>query len=211
MGDKEVSVQDFGDDVSKWLSRATGIDNPRLVGIGKHIDGFRRDVEVNPDQGDPLPTTESPIPVSLADEAPFLLTTQESFVALNKRLGSGGKDVVDMRRFRPNIVIEGLQPWEEDSLKRLKIGEVEFHVWQRCGRCTMTTIDRDTLARSGEPLRTLGSFRERENGQRNFGMHMIPVCKNEDDERKISVGDKVEILEYDDERRAEWMRLFGNQ
>lgn len=115
-----------------------------------------------------------------------------------------------MRRFRPNIVIGGLEPWEEDSLKRIKIGPIEFLVWQRCGRCTMTTIDRDTLKRCGKPLNTLSSFRERENGQRNFGVHMIPVLENVESEGMvISVGDKVEILEYNEERRSEWMRLFG--
>ena len=95
-------------------------------------------------------------------------------------------------------------------MKRIKIGPIEFLVWQRCGQCTMTTIDRDTLKRSGEPLNTLSSFLERENGQRIFGVHMIPVLENVESEGMvISVGDKVEILEYDEERRSEWMRLFG--
>ena len=75
----------------------------------------------------------------------------------------------------------------------------------------MTTIDRDTLKRRGEPLSTLSSFRKRKDGQRNFGMHLVPVLDNEGrcEESKISVGDEVEILEYDEERRAEWMRLFS--
>ena len=80
-----------------------------------------------------------------------------------------------MRRFRPNIVVAGLKPWEEDTLRRLRIGGVEFHVWQRCGRCVMTTIDRDTLTRGKEPLATLSTFRERAHGQRNFGMHLVPT------------------------------------
>ena len=78
----------------------------------------------------------------------------------------------------------------------------------------MTTIDRDTLQRSAEPLTTLGSFRERKNGQRNFGMHLIPAgldgIEGKVDVGIISVGDTVEILEYDEERRAEWVRLFGS-
>ena len=80
-----------------------------------------------------------------------------------------------MQRFRPNIVVQGTLPWEEDTWKRIRIGGMEFHVWQRCGRCAMTTIDRTTLERGPEPLATLSTFREREKGQRNFGMHMIPV------------------------------------
>ncbi|KAL7554714.1 hypothetical protein ACHAWF_018237 [Thalassiosira exigua] len=210
MGGSKALLEDYGDGAAKWLASATGIDNPRLVGIA---DGtcFLRQVEVNPDQGEKLPQT-SPIPLSLADEAPFLLTARESIVDLNKRLMKAGKNMVDMRRFRPNIVIEGLQPWEEDSVKRVRIGPVEFHAWQRCGRCTMTTIDRDTLERCGEPLSTLSTFRERKNGQRNFGMHLIPILNDAgSDDAVISVGDKVEILAYDEERKAEWERLFGKQ
>ena len=51
----------------------------------------------------------------------------------------------------------------------------EFLVWQRCGRCVMTTIDPLTLTRGPEPLETLSTFRERDHGQRNFGVHLIPV------------------------------------
>ena len=72
----------------------------------------------------------------------------------------------------------------------------------------MTTIDRDSLERCEEPLSTLSNFRERDKGQRNFGMHLIPARPWELKEERIFVGDEVEILEYDEERRAEWMRLF---
>ena len=94
-------------------------------------------------------------------------------------------------------------------MKRVRIGSVEFHVWQRCGRCTMTAMDRDSLERCGEPHEMLSKFRG-ENGQRNL-MHLIParpwdLLKNEE---RISVGDEVEIL--DEERRAEWMKLFGKK
>mmetsp|Transcript_12412 Transcript_12412/g.24813 ORF Transcript_12412/g.24813 Transcript_12412/m.24813 type:complete len:394 (+) Transcript_12412:20-1201(+) len=213
-GASPVLLEDCGIKIAKWLEEATGITGCRLVGIGKN---FYRFVKVNDDQGDDIPMIHEgyssygcgvPRPsVSLADEAPFLLTTRSSLADLNKRLGKGKQ--VDMRRFRPNIVIDGLQPWEEDSLKRIRIGAVEFHIWQRCGRCTMTTIDRDSLERCGEPLSTLSNFRERDNGQRNFGMHLIPARPWELKEERIFVGDEVEILEYDEERRVEWMRLFG--
>lgn len=198
-----VKLQEYGDQVTKWIEQATGVGGLRLTKIGEE---YKRIVEVNPGQNEPLPINNPS--VSLADEAPYLLTSTSSLKDLNIRLQARNKKPVDMRRFRPNIVISGLQPWEEDSLKRIRIGDTaEFLVWQRCGRCTMTTIDRDTLKRGPEPLTTLGTFRERENGQRNFGMHMIPVSSTM--ESTVRVGDKIHILEYDEERKAEWTRLFG--
>jgi uncharacterized protein YcbX len=198
----KVKLQDFGDDVATWLQTATGIEGARLTAIGA---GYNRVVEVNPDQNDPIPTAKD-APVSLADEAPYLLTSTSSLKDLNKRLQKRGESAVGMERFRPNIVISGLKAWEEDCLSKIRIGEVEFHIWQRCGRCAMTTIDRASLARGPEPLATLNTFRER-GGQRNFGMHMIPVASTTNN--IIRIGDKLEILEYDKARKLEWEKLFG--
>lgn len=201
-----VKLQDYGEDATQWIEQATGVKGLRLTRIGTE---YQRHVTVNRYENEPLPATTSP-PVSLADEAPYLLTSTSSLQDLNQRLRARNKDPVDMRRFRPNIVVAGLAPWEEDSLARVRIGATaEFWVWQRCGRCSMTTVDRDTLERSSEPLATLGTFRLRENGQRNFGMHLIPVPGTVGNNSIIQVGDALQILEYDAERQAEWKRLFG--
>jgi len=77
----------------------------------------------------------------------------------------------------------------------------------------MTTIDRDSLLRSAEPLATLNIFREGAHGQRNFGMHLIPdpaTLMNRTHDGIIQVGDKVTVLEYDEERQKEWMENFGS-
>ena len=55
---------------------------------------------------------------------------------------------LDRRRFRPNILIGGVdglaeRQWEG---KRLRLGAVEIHVAQLRARCVMTTYDPDTLA-----------------------------------------------------------------
>lgn len=223
----KVQLQDLGDDVASWLSDVTGITDCRLTAIGPK---YFRLVEMNPDQGEPVPASKkedkdkivvisdenknnSPV-VSLADEAPFLLTSAASLKDLNARLKDRGKAAVDMQRFRPNIVVSGaaLLPWEEDTWKRIKIGGIEFHVWQRCGRCTMTTIDRSTLQRGPEPLATLSTFREREKGMRNFGVHMIPIMSTPSLEYTetslVHVGNNIEVLEYDKQRLKEWKRLF---
>lgn len=231
MKTQNISLKDYG--TGKWLDKAASIQNCRLTGIGKHQNyKYNRIVKMNINQGEELPPSPSPFPVNLADEAPYLLTSEESLHDLNQKLKENNQKQVDMRRFRPNIVISSgcnsrersyvhknnkvLKPWEEDTWKKIQIAGVQFYVWQRCGRCTMTTIDRDTLQRGPEPLRELSSFRERENGQRNFGVHLIEVPNQaqqvdtkEYESKTIRVGDQIIVLEYDEERRREWVKLHS--
>ena len=198
-------LADYGDAVAAWLGKATGIAGVRLSGAPP---SFARTMVPNPAQEEPIPTAAA-APVNLSDEAPYLLASVESLADLNRRMGERGQPPVEMRRFRPNIVIRGLKAWEEDSIKQVKIGGVLFWAWQRCGRCRMTTIDRETLAYGPEPLATLSTFRERANGQRNFGIHLVPV-EPVLEGAKISVDGAVEVVEWHEERREEWKRLFGS-
>ena len=58
-----------------------------------------------------------------------------------------------------------------------------------CPRCEVTTIDKETLARDKEPLKTLATYRKQEGGAM-FGMNVIPL-----NEGTIKTGMSVEILE----------------
>lgn len=126
--------------------------------------------------------------VNFGDEAPILLIGQGSLDDLNSRL----EHPVTMGHFRPNIVISGTDPYEEDDWKMIRIGSCEFKVAQVCRRCVFTTIDPVTHEKSktGEPLRTLAGYRKVADGGVAFGMHLIPRKFGE-----IRVGDTLEILE----------------
>ncbi|KAG7359472.1 MOSC domain containing protein [Nitzschia inconspicua] len=211
----KLMLSDLGNTAASWIANATGIQGSRLVSTDN--EEYDRICLINPGQGDPIPTSNSKAPVSLSDEAPFLLTNQASLDDLNERLLKRGHLPIDMRRFRPNLVVDAFQPWIEDTWKKIRIGgKVEFFVWQRCGRCIMTTIDRDSLTRApkGEPLSTLNTFREGAKGQRNFGMHLIPdvATLRDDDEANwtVHVGDTIQVLEYDMDRMKEWESKFEN-
>jgi uncharacterized protein YcbX len=93
-----------------------------------------------------------------------------------------------MDRFRPNLVVEGTDPWAEDGWTRLAVGEVTFRVAKPCGRCVVTTTDQATAARGKEPLRTLARHRKLD-GRLVFGQNLIP-----DTTGTIRVGDPVTIL-----------------
>jgi hypothetical protein len=97
-----------------------------------------------------------------------------------------------MRRFRPNLGIDGDLPYAEDDWRRIRVGEVEFEGVKNCSRCVFTTIDPDTGEKSPdmEPLRTLSSYRRRPEGGVYFGQNLIPRGAG-----VIRVGDSVTVLE----------------
>ena len=97
---------------------------------------------------------------------------------------------IKMRRFRPNVVIEGGDPFDEDRWRRLRIGAVEFRSPKGSDRCVMTTTDPDTAARGKEPIATLARHR-RWDGATWFGMNLVPDTPG----AVIRVGDEVEVLE----------------
>jgi uncharacterized protein YcbX len=107
--------------------------------------------------------------VGFADGYPFLLISQASLDDLNSRLDAP----VPMQRFRPNIVIDGAEPYAEDGWQRLRIGQLTLRVAKPCSRCIIPTIDPGTAVRGPEPLRTLLTYRKREN-QVYFGQNLVP-------------------------------------
>jgi len=98
---------------------------------------------------------------------------------------------VDMRRFRPNIVVEGLAPWEEDGWRKLRIGAQYFDIVKPCSRCVLTTVDPDTgIKDTGlQPLRTLSGFRKTADGV-IFGQNAIHESPG-----IIHVDDSVTVIE----------------
>jgi hypothetical protein len=94
--------------------------------------------------------------VSLADGYPLLLVSQASLDLLNEKLSVP----VGMERFRPNLVISGTAPHEEDSWRRLQIGAAQFMIVKPCARCSVVLVNPSTGERELEPLRTLAGYRK---------------------------------------------------
>ena len=136
---------------------------------------------VNPDYG------RAGDEVSFADGFPLLLISEASLGDLNSRLDRQ----VSMRRFRPNLVVDGDEAYAEDSWNRIRVGDVEFEGVKNCSRCVFTTIDPDTGRKDPdkEPLKTLASYRRRAQGGVYFGQNLVPRSAG-----TIHVGDEVSIL-----------------
>jgi uncharacterized protein YcbX len=106
--------------------------------------------------------------VSFVDGYPLLLISEESLADLNRRL----ELPLPMNRFRPNLVVAGGQPYEEDTWASIRIGEMAMHVVKPCDRCVITTTDQVTAERGKEPLRTLAMYRNVD-GKVFFGQNLV--------------------------------------
>ena len=120
--------------------------------------------------------------LSLADAGPVLLTTEASLGRLREWAGD---EKLAMRRFRPNVVVDGLEPFAEDSWREVRLGAVDLRVQGPCDRCVMTLVDPDTLETGKEPIRTLSRHRKWD-GKVWFGVWLVPRVGG-----RIEVGDAV--------------------
>jgi len=170
-----------GASFDRWFSRFLGQDC-RLVQMP---DESMRPV-------DPIYAAHPDDHVSFADGYPFLLISQGSLDDLNRRLVERGAAPVDMIRFRPNLVVEGAEPYAEDQWKRLRIGATEFRLVKPCSRCVIPTVDLATGEKGREPLATLTQYRRRDN-KVFFGQNLVHELP-EGAAPVLAVGDPVELL-----------------
>jgi uncharacterized protein YcbX len=65
-----------------------------------------------------------------------------------------------MNRFRPSIVLGGVEAYAEDHIREIDAGAVTLRLVKPCTRCVITATDQATGTRDGdEPLRTLKGYR----------------------------------------------------
>ena len=123
--------------------------------------------------------------VAFSDGFPLLLISESSLCDLNSRV----PEEITMKRFRPNLVVNNTDPYQEDNWKAIRIGDCELQIVKPCSRCVLTTVDPETgKFSSREPLKTLAKYRKF-NGEVVFGQNLIPRSVG-----KLEVGMKVEIL-----------------
>ncbi|QNL50236.1 MOSC domain-containing protein [Olivibacter sp. SDN3] len=128
---------------------------------------------------------------SFADGYPFLAIGQASLDDLNSRL-----DVqLPMNRFRPNIVFRGGEPYEEDLMKHIQVANIDFFGVKLCSRCILTTIDQQTAEKGKEPLKTLSTYRMKDN-KTMFGQNLIHHGTG-----VMQVGDRLKVLTRHEEKR----------
>lgn len=159
--------------VDQWISEALK-RNCRLVFLGK--------AERATD-----PAYAKGRRVGFADGYPALVVGQGSVEELARRAGRA----IPVERFRPNIVVAGARPHEEDRWRRFVVGGLVFSGVKLCARCKVTTHDQRSGARDpdGEPLRTLAKYRRIED-KTYFGLNAVHHGPG-----RLRVGDEAEVLE----------------
>ncbi|KAJ9214081.1 hypothetical protein DTO166G4_4347 [Paecilomyces variotii] len=133
------------------------------------------------------------------DVLPLLIGSEASLAELNSRLTAKGADPITIERFRPNIIVRGTVPWEEDSWKLVRFRgsdsarPLDVDVVARCARCQVPNVNPDTAEKhKHEPWNTLMSYRRVDEGIKYkpcFGMLSVPRNEGE-----IYVGMKFEVL-----------------
>lgn len=114
-----------------------------------------------------------------SDGYPLLVASEGSLAELNARLAAQGHAAVGMERFRPNIVLAGLEAHDEDRVELLHVrtdeGEARLQPVKPCSRCPIPDIDPATAESSPEVGDLLRTYRAdpRVDGAITFGMNAI--------------------------------------
>ncbi|MDL2358086.1 MAG: MOSC N-terminal beta barrel domain-containing protein [Pseudomonadota bacterium] len=178
--DDRVLADDCGDGAAAWFSAVLGV-RCRLVRFGA---AAARQTSGTWTGGVPAPTL-------FADGYPLLLIGAASLEDLNDKLRACGRPALPMDRFRPNLVIDGLDAFEEDYLDTVRCGAALLKPVKPCPRCPIPSIDQATGVAGADPLDILRGYRRKAqlDDAVCFGMNCIVVTGAGE---RLVVGQQVE-------------------
>lgn len=178
-----VQACDMGPQAARWFSDFLG----RPLRLVRFAPGQRRLSSFKWTAGLEAPN-------EFSDGYPVLLSSEASLQDLNRRLQDAGHAAVQVERFRPNVVLGGIEAFDEDRLEAVHIGTAAGPVTLRpvkpCSRCPIPDIDPKTALSSPEVGDALRLFRadDRVGGAITFGMNAIVT---EGGGRLLRVGQEV--------------------
>ena len=168
----KINAIDAGDEASAWISEV--LEKTARIALwqpqARHSEKYDLDT-------------------SFADASPLLIASEASM----KQGCDWGGIPYDVRRFRPNIVIDGVEAFAEETWRQIKIGGVRFEILDSCERCILTTRDPDTGAAhpDKQPMKALLEKHSNKAGQPLMGVNARLVSDVENS--FISVGDEISI------------------
>jgi uncharacterized protein len=167
--DDEVSAYDMGAIAAQWFTDFLG----RPLRLARFDPEHRR-------LSDRKWTGEIEAANQFSDGYPLLVTSEGSLAELNRRLAAAGQPAVGIERFRPNIVLAGLDAQDEDRLDVLHIAadqEVQLRPVKPCTRCSIPDVDPATAQLSPAVNEALRTYRSNPlmGGAITFGMNAIAL------------------------------------
>ena len=165
--DDEVAAYDMGDVAAQWFTDFLG-QRLRLVRFDPE---HRRLSSLRWTGGVEAPN-------QFSDGYPVLVLGEASLAGLNARLAAQGHAPVGIERFRPNIVLAGIEAHDEDRVAELHIDAaqpVRLQLVKPCPRCPIPDIDPLTAVSSPVVGDALQGYRQdaRLDGAVSFGMNAI--------------------------------------
>ena len=166
----EVAAYDMGDLCAQWFSDFLGrpLRLARFDPEQKRLSDHRWTGTLDAEN-------------AFADGFPILVASTAGLAEFNRRLIARGAPAVTLARFRPNLVLDGLDAHGEDALDKIVFatadGRVHLKLVKPCARCPIPDVD----PASGEPGHAVGdvlaSYRAdaRMNGALTFGMNAVIV------------------------------------
>jgi uncharacterized protein YcbX len=146
--DDQVDATDCGDAAAAWF--------------GEALQTTCRLVRFKPDLARPTSekwTGGAPSSARFADAYPLLLIGQAALDEINERMLAAGREALPMDRFRPNLVVDGTDPFEEDYTEAFHTSQVVIKPVKPCARCPIPAIDQATGIPGPDPLDILQSWR----------------------------------------------------
>jgi len=157
-GDECQGIEVLGKEGSTWFETFLNVPGVRFVRM--------KDDCVRKTDAKYAPAGQT----SFADGFPFLLASEASLDHVNKNIS----EPITHARFRANIILQGTEPFVEDTWERVRFHDVKYlntadahkttvdmSVVKPCARCTMPNIDPDTAVPhpTREPSRSMQAFR----------------------------------------------------
>ncbi|MFZ6692788.1 MOSC domain-containing protein [Undibacterium sp. SXout20W] len=180
--DFALNADDAGDVAAAWFSQVLGTAC-RLVRFSAHVQRF-----ANTEW-----TGATLAPTRFSDGYPLLLISEASLEDLNQKAVNQGRSAVPMNRFRPNIVIDGIDAFEEDYAASFDVSNrLQLRPVKPCPRCPMPAVDQKTGIVGANPVDILQPYRANPivDGEITFGMNVIV---DSGAGATIAIGDEVQI------------------
>ncbi|PWQ94211.1 MOSC domain-containing protein [Leucothrix arctica] len=168
-----IHANNAGDEASEWISN--------VLNTKSHIAIWKPQARTS---------RKYSLETTFADAAPILITSEAS---MKQACDWGGVDN-DYRRFRPNIIVSGVEAFEEENWTRFTIGDATYEMLDTCSRCVLVTRDPDTGERHPKLEPMLSLIKKHSNAKKEPIMGINVKLISSPESVTITVNDRISLI-----------------